>query len=122
MDLDELKERVLAFRDERDWKQFHTPRNLAAAIAVEAGEVIEALLWKTDEEIGSELSGELYADLGREVADVLLFALLLCDAIGIDPADAVCRKLQENAEKYPVELAKGSAVKYTRLRRGRDQS
>lgn len=111
---------IVAFRDERDWAQFHTPRNLAAALAIEAAELQEAMLWKTDSEVTTQLSDakgreQVVAELG----DVLIFSLLLCKTIGIDPIPAIRDKLLVNAAKYPVHLAKGSAAKYTELHEGR---
>lgn len=105
--LDEL----LAFRDARDWSQFHDPKNLACALSIEASELNELFLWKSVEE-----SRE--ADLTRvkeEVADVLAYALLLCHEFGIDPEQAVLDKIRVNDSKYPVEKAKGLATKYTEL-------
>lgn len=118
--MDSLREilgAIAKFRDDRDWAQFHTPRQLGAAIAIEAGELQQAMLWKSDEQVASlvaEPAGR--SELAREVADVLIFGLLFCHAIGIDPIGAIGDKLEENAEKYPVEFAKGRAAKYTSLR------
>ena len=116
-ELDAVVREIVAFRDERDWVQFHTPRNLAVAVAIEAAELQQLLLWKSDEEAASLLTtpkGHLEAT--RELADILIFALLFCSELGIDPIDAVRRKLIENARKYPVAAAKGNALKYTQLR------
>ena len=107
---------IVEFRDERDWAQFHTPRHLAAALAVEAAELQETMLWKSDQEIADllrSLSGR--TDVSREIADVLIFALLFCHAVGLDPLASIRSKLEENARKYPPELAKGSAKKYSHL-------
>ncbi|MFP6899476.1 MAG: nucleotide pyrophosphohydrolase [Opitutales bacterium] len=114
MELPALVKQILAFRDERDWAQFHTPKNLAAALAVEAAELQELMLWKGEEEVDHLVSSKNgHAKLSDEIADVLIYALLFCDAAGIDPDAAVRIKLKKNAEKYPVDLAKGSAKKYT---------
>jgi NTP pyrophosphatase (non-canonical NTP hydrolase) len=114
MALSPLMTEILAFRDERDWAQFHTPKNLAAALAVEAAELQELMLWKGEEEVDHLVSSKNgHAKLSDEIADVLIYALLFCDAAGIDPDAAVRIKLKKNAEKYPVDLAKGSAKKYT---------
>ena len=114
MELPALVKQILAFRDERDWAQFHTPKNLAAALAVEAAELQELMLWKGEEEVDHLVSSRNgHAKLSDEIADVLIYALLFCDAAGIDPDAAVRIKLKKNAEKYPVDLAKGSAKKYT---------
>jgi NTP pyrophosphatase (non-canonical NTP hydrolase) len=108
---------IVEFRDERDWAQFHTPRHLAAALAVEGAELQETMLWKSDQEI-AELLGSLSGrtDVSREIADVLILALLFCHAVGVDPLASIRSKLEENARKYPPELAKGSATKYSELR------
>jgi NTP pyrophosphatase (non-canonical NTP hydrolase) len=114
MELPALVKQILAFRDERDWAQFHTPKNLAAALAVEAAELQELMLWKGEEEVDHLVSSKNgHVKLSDEIADVLIYALLFCDAAGIDPDAAVRIKLKKNAEKYPVDLAKGSAKKYT---------
>ena len=114
MELPALVKQILAFRDERDWAQFHTPKNLAAALAVEAAELQELMLWKGEEEVDHLVSSKNgHVKLSDEIADVLIYALLFCDAAGIDPDAAVRIKLRKNAEKYPVDLAKGSAKKYT---------
>ena len=105
------------FRDARDWSQFHTPKNLAAAIAIEAAELQERFLWKTDEEIASDLKAGPKRDaVVEEVADVFLFALLLADRLEIDVGQAIADKLAANEQKYPVALARGNARKYTELR------
>jgi NTP pyrophosphatase (non-canonical NTP hydrolase) len=114
--LTDILKRIIAFRDERDWSQFHTPKNLSAALAIEASELQEVLLWKTDTEIQEFLSEPSNkARLTRELADVLIYALLLCIRMESDPIEIINRKLEENAKKYPVELAKGSAAKYDEL-------
>ena len=102
---------LLKFRDERNWKQFHDPKNLAAALGIEAAELNEVFLWKTTEE---SREGEL-AKVKEELADVLAYALLLANEFGLDPEQIVLDKVQQNALKYPVEKAKGVATKYTDL-------
>jgi len=114
MTLDELRQRIRTFRDERDWDQFHTPKNLAAGLSIEAAELQELMLWKTDGEV-SELLSTHHGPLSDEIADVLIFALLFCEAARVDPEAAVLKKLEKNAEKYPVEKSKGNAAKYTEL-------
>ena len=99
MDLPSLLSEIIAFRDERDWAQFHTPRNLAAALTIEAGELQEEMLWKTDAEV-AELAASAagHGSLSDEIADVMIFALLFCHSAGIDPGEAIQRKLAKNAE------------------------
>ena len=116
MNLQSLIDDIIAFRDERDWAQFHTPRNLAAALAIEVGELQEAMLWKDEEEVAELVASKPgHGQLSDEIADVLIFALLFCDAAGIDPTAAIRIKLEKNAAKYPVDKARGSAMKYTDL-------
>ena len=107
---------VLRFRDDRDWLQFHTPKNLAAATAIEAAELQERFLWKTDAEVDQDLADAVRrAGVAEEIADVVMFAMLLADRVGIDLAEAITAKLAANAAKYPVHLARGSARKYSEL-------
>jgi dCTP diphosphatase len=115
-DLQALTRKIISFRDERNWKQFHTPRNLAAALAIEAGELQETMLWKTDREVEQLLSTpDGRTSISSEIADVLIFGLLLCDATGVDPAMAIREKLIANEQKYPADLARDNATKYTKL-------
>ena len=109
---DEATAPIVRFRDQRDWAQFHTPKNLAAAIAIEAAELQEVLLWKTDSETAA-LPAAAHDNIAREIADVLIYALLFCHDMGVDPAAAISSKLAENEIKYPIELAKGNADKYS---------
>lgn len=104
------------FRDARDWSQFHTPRHLAAAIAIEAAELQERFLWKTDKEIDRDVQAGPRRDaIVEEVADIFLFALLIADRLDIDVGKAIADKLAANERKYPVPLARGNARKYTEL-------
>ena len=97
--------------------QFHTPKNLSAAIAIEAAELQECFLWKTDTEITDSLKeADKRKAVVDEVADVLLFTILLADRLDIDIPDALVNKLRDNAEKYPVSLAHGNSQKYTELK------
>jgi NTP pyrophosphatase (non-canonical NTP hydrolase) len=115
-DHDALLRRVLAFRDARDWKRFHNPKDLAISIALEAAELLEHFQWKTAEEVRAHL-----ADPGRreevadEMADVQCLLLSLSDAAGVDLYDATIRKLRKAARKYPVRKSRGRATKYTEL-------
>jgi NTP pyrophosphatase (non-canonical NTP hydrolase) len=115
-ELDIVIRKILTFRDERDWGQFHTAHSLAAAVAIEAAELQELLLWKTDDEAAKLLaSGKGLLEAQRELADILIYALLFCSKLGIDPIQAIRGKLVENERKYPVLAAKGNATKYTKL-------
>lgn len=112
----ESQDALLAFREARDWRQFHTPRQLAAALAIEAGELQQAMLWKTDAEVEAGLAeGTLIGDVADEIADVLSFALLLAHDLGLDPAELIQRKLKKNEERYPVEKSRGRSTKYDKL-------
>jgi len=118
--LADLVAAVRRFRDDRDWAQFHTPKNLAAATAIEAAELQERFLWKTDAEVDQDLADAAKkAGVAEEIADVVMFAMLLSDRLGIDLADAIAAKLAANEQKYPVKLARGNARKYTDLHDGR---
>jgi NTP pyrophosphatase (non-canonical NTP hydrolase) len=102
---------VVEFRDARDWAQFHDPKNLAAALGIEAAELNEVFLWKTTE-------GSREVDVARvreELADVFAYALLLAHTFGLNPEEIVLEKVAKNAEKYPVERSRGVATKYTDL-------
>ena len=112
--LEQLRARLAAFAAERDWEQFHSPKNLAMALATEAGELLEHFRWLTEKESAALPQAEREA-VALEIADVLLFLLRLADRLGIDPLAAADRKLAINAEKYPVDKARGRATKYDRL-------
>jgi NTP pyrophosphatase (non-canonical NTP hydrolase) len=112
--IDDLTRQIVEFRDERDWKQFHSPRNLAASICIEAAELLELFQWSTDATLEDDLAARR-GDLGRELADVLIYALLLAHDTGVDPIAAVEAKLTENDLKYPADAARGRREKYDRL-------
>jgi NTP pyrophosphatase (non-canonical NTP hydrolase) len=114
--LAEAQAAILRFRDERDWGPYHTPRHLAAALSIEAAELQQELLWKSDEEARHLLTDPAARErLANEIADVFIFALLLCHTTGTDPLSAVAHKLELNRHKYPVCLARGNARKYSEL-------
>ena len=112
--LERLRARLAEFSAERDWDQFHNPKNLAMALAGEAGELLEHFQWLTFEQSAS-LAREARDEVALEAADVLLFLVRLCDRLGIDLAAAAERKLALNARKYPVEKSRGKATKYDKL-------
>ena len=111
--IEELKKAVEEFARERDWAQFHSPKNLAMGLAIEAGELMEHFLWKTTEE--SEKPDDPEA-VSRELADIFIFTLNLASRLNLDLAAVTERKLAENAEKYPADLARGKALKHTHYR------
>ncbi len=108
-----LRKQQRRFAEARDWQQFHTPKNLAMALSVEAAELLECFQWLTPEQ-SAQLAGRDRLAVEEEVADVLLYLLRLCDVLGIDLLQAAQRKMAVNARKYPVALARGSARKYSR--------
>lgn len=110
-DIDDLQAAQRAFAQERDWGQFHTPKNLASALAVEAAELLEHFQWLTEEQ-SRTLPDDKRVQVGEEIADVLLYLLQLSDKLQIDVMEAAWRKMQLNAEKYPVDRSKGSIRKY----------
>jgi NTP pyrophosphatase (non-canonical NTP hydrolase) len=114
MNLPALLSRIRAFRDERDWGQFHNPKDMAAALAIEAAELQEIFLWKTGEEIASTAVRKK-TEIEEEVADIAVYLLEFADNLGIDIEAAILAKLGKNAAKYPVDKAKGSSAKYTDL-------
>lgn len=112
----ELRERVMVFAREREWEQFHSPKNLSMALAAEAGELMEHFLW-TDSPGSAETarSAKKRPEIEDEIADVVIYALEFANVCGIDLAAAIEAKLAKNAAKYPVEKARGNARKYTEL-------
>ena len=107
-DIENITKQILAFRDKRDWKQFHNPKDLALAINVEAGELLELFLWKNANDANAEKVKE-------ELADIFAFSFLLAEKYGFDVKQIIFEKLQQNADKYPVDKAKGTAKKYDEL-------
>jgi dCTP diphosphatase len=112
--LERLRAQLATFAAERDWDQFHNPKNLAMALAGEAGELVEHFQWLSFEQ-AADLPAATREEVALECADVLLFLLRLCDKLGIDLAAAADRKLKLNAKKYPVEKSRGKATKYNKL-------
>lgn len=106
--MDKVLHRLRQFRDERDWKQFHNPKDLALALSVEASELLEVFLWKKPEAADA-------TKVKEELADVLAYALLIADAYDFDVQEIVLEKIALNEKKYPVSLAKGRADKYNEL-------
>lgn len=107
-DIEEIISKLVEFRNERDWEQFHNSKDLALAISVEANELIELFLWKNSEEADKQ-------KLKEELADVFAFAFLLARKNGLDVKEIILDKIKSNAEKYPVDKAKGTAKKYNEL-------
>jgi NTP pyrophosphatase (non-canonical NTP hydrolase) len=108
-DLGKLLQMAIQFREERDWKKFHNPKDLALSLSLEASELLELFQWKTNK----EALEENFESMKDELADVLIYALLFSEATGIDVYTAVEQKIQKNNIKYPVEKAYGTKTKYT---------
>ena len=113
-EIDNLRNQLRTFAAERDWDQFHSPKNLASALAVEAAELLENFQWLTEAE-SQQLPPEALAAVRAEVADVLLYLIRISDKLGIDLIAAANAKIQLNGEKYPVDKARGNSKKYTEL-------
>ncbi len=109
-----FKDRLQQFMRERDWKQFHNPKDLAIAISLEASELLEHFLWKNGAEIGSRVDSH-GAEIRDEAADIGIYLMELCDVLGIDLVQAMAAKLEKAGLKYPVEKARGTSRKYTEL-------
>jgi len=110
--LDDLQKRLRQFARDRDWEQFHAPKNLAMALAVEAGELMEHYQWMSEAQ-SEQLDPEKLETVGFEVADVFIFTVRLAGRMGIDLASLVDRKIKLNEQKYPVDKVRGSSKKYT---------
>jgi NTP pyrophosphatase (non-canonical NTP hydrolase) len=113
-DIKKLTEKIIKFRDERDWKQFHNPKDVALSLVLEAGEVVEHFQWKNKEEIDKYIETNK-ADIGEELADVLYWVLLMSHDLKIDILDALDKKIKKNEERYPLEKARGKHTKYNKL-------
>lgn len=114
--LESLKNRLARFNEERDWSQFHTPKNLSMALSVEASEIVELFQWMDAHE-SYNLDRDKQEKLEQEIGDVFLYLLTLSSKFDIDPVAAAERKLELNRDKYPVDKARGSAKKYDELDR-----
>jgi dCTP diphosphatase len=114
MSLEDLRGALRRFASDRDWDQFHSPKNLAIALSVEAAELLEHFQWTSEDDPGG-LAADRHAKVKEEIADVLLYLVRLADKLNIDLLAAATEKIQVNATKYPVEKARGSSKKYTEL-------
>ncbi len=112
--LDELTQLVVAFRNEREWQQFHNPKDVAISLSLEAAELLELVQWRTGSELAAHLQ-ESKQQVGEELSDVLYWVVLLAHDLQIDLATAFRDKLALNDKKYPVEKSRGSSRKYTEL-------
>src|SRR3990167_8489368 len=112
--LKEATKRIVAFRDARDWKQFHNPKDLALSMVLEASEVMEHFQWKSKEEIDVYIKTNK-DEIGEELADVFYWVLLMSHDLKIDIVDALNKKIAKNEQKYPIEKSKGKHIKYNKL-------
>lgn len=113
-DIKKLTDLIVSFREARDWKQFHNPKDCAISLSLEASELLEHFQWKTSTEIEEYIKTNK-EDIAEELADILNWVLILSHDLGINIGDAFEKKLIKNAEKYPVEKAKGRHTKYNQL-------
>ena len=113
--LEQTLSKINEFTEERDWNQFHTVKNLASSISIEAAELNETIQWSNPsvEEVMRDKS--LTESIGNEIADVVIYSLRLCSVLNLDIIDLIDKKIEENKEKYPVEKSKGSSKKYTQF-------
>ncbi len=115
-DLDELTAKLVAFRDARDWRQFHSLKNLILSLNLEAAELLELTQWKSEDAIEAQIGeSEFSSKAAEECADILLYLLLIAERANLDLVAAAHAKIAKNAEKYPVEKSRGNARKYTEL-------
>lgn len=105
MDKD-IIDKIVQFRDERDWKKFHTPENLAKSLAIESGELLECFQWNSEYD---------KQEASEELADIIIYTILMAEIMNVDIEDIVKEKMKKNAEKYPVEKSKGKSTKYNKL-------
>ena len=112
--IEALTNRIISFRDARDWKQFHNPKDVALSLTLEASEVVEHFQWKNGKELEEYISANK-EHIGEELADVLYWVLLMSHDLGIDIVEALSKKMDKNEEKYTVSKAKGTHKKYTEL-------
>jgi len=115
MNLSDLAQKLKKFAQERDWEQFHSPKNLSMALSVEVAELVEHFQWLTEEQSRS-LDEDVLSEISEEIADIQIYLARLADQLGIDIEDAVSKKLAVNADKYPISKSHGSALKSTKFK------
>ena len=116
MNIKKIQKQLSDFADERDWNQFHNPKNLAMALSVEASELVEIFQWLTPEQAEEIMSTNESEHVKEEIADVMIYLIRLADKLNVDLEDAVADKIIKNGEKYPVDTSKGSTTKRTTLK------
>lgn len=116
MPIKKLQKQIIKFRDDRNWKNYHKPKDVAISIVLEATELLEHFQWKNEEEIGKYLKSPKSDEVKEEIADVAIYLLQLSHDLGIDLEEEIFSKLEKNAKKYPIEKIKGNYKKYTELK------
>lgn len=114
-ELDNVVSEIIKFRDERDWKQFHNPKDLAISLSIECSELLECFQWKNNEQVKEMINSNKKDAIEEEIADIGNYLLLLCNALDIDLLEAITKKIKKNELKYPVDKSRGSAKKYNEL-------
>jgi NTP pyrophosphatase (non-canonical NTP hydrolase) len=114
MNIKEIQEKLSKFAEERDWDQFHSPKNLVMALTSEVGELTELFQWLTEGQSSIKDDSSKTDEIQQEIADIFIYLLRLADKLDIDIEEAVREKIEINAKKYPIDLAKGNATKYNR--------
>lgn len=115
MNINDIQKQLARFAEERNWDQFHTPKNLSMALAAEAAELLEIFQWLTDEQSKEIVNNEKEMTMIRqEIADIFIYLVRLADKLGVDIEKAVYEKIEMNEQKYPVKLSRDSAIKYSR--------
>ena len=112
--IESLRQLITKFRDDRDWKQFHNPKDLAISLTLEAAEVLEHFQWKNQDQIDERVKTH-FEEIQDEIADVSIYLIELCDILDIQLDEAIKKKMEKNAAKYPVEKSKRNAKKYSEL-------
>ena len=116
MNIKNIQKQLSDFANERDWNQFHNPKNLAMALSVEASELVEIFQWLTPEQAEEIMSTNESEHVKEEIADVMIYLIRLADKLNVDLEDAVADKIIKNGEKYPIDTSKGSTTKRTTLK------
>ncbi|RLB03556.1 MAG: nucleotide pyrophosphohydrolase [Deltaproteobacteria bacterium] len=114
MDIEELQEKVIDYRNQRDWAKYHNPKDLAISLSLEAGELLEIFQWKSQDEVELiRTDPKQRQRVKEELGDIFIYALTMAHEFGFDPAEVILEKVEINDKKYPVEKARGRADKYT---------
>jgi len=114
MDIEELQEKVIDYRNQRDWAKYHNPKDLAISLSLEAGELLEIFQWKSQDEVELiRTDPKQRQRVKEELGDIFIYALTMAHKFGFDPAEVILEKVEINDKKYPVEKARGRADKYT---------